>query len=126
MNEQYVYLLHFAKPIAPGRHTCQHYLGSAIDVDARLHEHLTGKGARLCQVAIERGIDFEVVRVWQTEPGAARQMERRLKNQKMGNRLCPICRNARKQAKRQLPMPWARPEYEALQFTLADVPEMRF
>jgi hypothetical protein len=126
MNEKWVYLLHFAKPIAPGRHTCQHYLGSAIDVDARLHEHLTGNGARLCQVAIERGIDFEVVRVWQTEPGQARQLERKLKNRKESPALCPICRNARLLTKYQLGFAWCNPVYDALQFTLADVPEMRF
>ena len=55
MYTDYVYLLHFSQPISPD-HTCQHYMGSAADVNVRLVHHLTGKGARLCQVANERGL----------------------------------------------------------------------
>ena len=87
MQTDYVYLLHFSQPISPD-HTCQHYMGSAADVTTRLIHHLTGKGARLCQVANERGIDYEIVRVWQAEPGKGRELERKLKNQKQGPKLC--------------------------------------
>jgi predicted GIY-YIG superfamily endonuclease len=83
----YVYLLHFDKPISPGRHTCQHYLGWAGNLAARLQQHRLGQGSRLCQVAKERGIGFSLVRVW---PGS-RELERRLKNRKEGPRLCPCC-----------------------------------
>jgi hypothetical protein len=126
MNEKWVYLLHFAKPIAPGRHTCQHYLGSAIDVDARLNEHLAGNGARLCQVANEREIDYQVVRVWQTEPGQARQLERKLKNRKNAPALCPVCSILRTTQRLQMAMPWAHPMYDRLQFDLTDVEPMEF
>lgn len=84
-----VYLLHFRKPISPD-HTCQHYLGFTDDLDARLNEHRNGNGARLTQVACERGIGFDLVRVWEGDRG----LERRLKNMKMSNRLCPICNPA--------------------------------
>ena len=57
-----VYLLHFQRPIST-HHTCQHYLGFALDLDARLAEHLSGRGARLTQVALERHIDFVVARI---------------------------------------------------------------
>lgn len=40
-----VYLLHFSDPIAPGRHTCQHYLGYADDLAPRVHAHAHGAGA---------------------------------------------------------------------------------
>lgn len=83
-----VYLLHFETPIAPGRHTCQHYIGSAKRLRDRIAEHRAGRGARLTQVALERGIAFRVVRTW---PDGGRQLERRLKNQKNGHRLCPVC-----------------------------------
>jgi predicted GIY-YIG superfamily endonuclease len=87
-----VYLLHFAAPIAPGRHTCQHYLGVADDLERRIAEHRAGRGSRLCEVAKERNISFEVVRVWE----GSRKLERRLKNQKNSPKLCPICRAQRK------------------------------
>lgn len=85
-----VYLLHFDRPIAPGRHTCQHYLGTADDLAVRIqqHEHGGQHAARLCQVAKERGIRFTVARVWQ----GGRELERQLKRRKDAPRLCPICR----------------------------------
>src|SRR5262245_6410586 len=81
-----IYLLHFERPISRA-HTCQHYLGWALDLDARLSAHRAGRGARLTQIAVERGIAFEVVRVW---PGD-RTLERRLKNRKESPRFCPLC-----------------------------------
>ena len=91
-----VYLLHFDSPIAPGIHTCQHYIGWAEDVFKRLEEHAAGRGARLTEVAKERGITFRLARVW---PGETRSFERRLKNWKMGPRLCPICIARRAESK---------------------------
>ncbi len=81
-----VYLIHFHNRISP-KHTCQHYIGFAYDVAKRLREHRNGTGARLCQVAIERGIDFEVVRRWE----GGRDLEKRLKAKHSGPRLCPVC-----------------------------------
>jgi hypothetical protein len=81
-----IYLLHFDKPISPA-HTCRHYLGYTDDLQRRIAEHRAGTGARLVQVANERGIGFEVVRVWRGDRG----QERKLKNRKEGPTLCPIC-----------------------------------
>lgn len=85
----YVYLLHFEAPIAPGRHTCQHYVGTCDDLAARIEQHARGSSdaARLTQVAHERGISFEVVRVW----SGGRELERRLKARKESPRFCPVC-----------------------------------
>ena len=83
----YVYLLHFERPIAPGRHTAQHYIGFAADLAARIQEHNTVHGARLTQVARERGIRFKVARLWLGDRG----LERRLKDRKEAPQLCPIC-----------------------------------
>jgi predicted GIY-YIG superfamily endonuclease len=82
-----VYLLHFDSPISEN-HTTQHYIGYADDVNARIKEHKAGHGARLTQVANERGIGFEVVRIWEGD----RKYERQLKNRKNAPRLCPICK----------------------------------
>jgi predicted GIY-YIG superfamily endonuclease len=81
-----VYLLHFERRISE-RHTCQHYLGWCKDLNKRLAMHRAGWGSRLTQVAIERGIGFEVVRTW----AGSRELERLLKNRKHGGRLCPVC-----------------------------------
>jgi predicted GIY-YIG superfamily endonuclease len=81
-----VYLLHFDRPISPD-HTCQHYMGSADDLERRIKEHRAGQGSRLCEVAKERGIGFVIVRIWQGD----RKLERKLKKRKNGPRLCPIC-----------------------------------
>lgn len=70
-----------------------HYLGSVEgntieDVERRVRDyHAKGRGARFTQVATDLGLTFEIVRTWD---GGKRE-ERRLKNQKQGPRLCPIC-----------------------------------
>ncbi len=78
-----VYLLHFQTPL---RHA-QHYLGSADDLATRLAQHRAGRGARLPQVFVEKGIDFQLVRTW----NGGRGLERQLKDQHNGRRLCPLC-----------------------------------
>ena len=85
----YIYLLHFDQPISK-KHTCQHYLGyTSRRITIRIQEHRKGmrSAARLTQVAKERGIGFRVVRTWR----GTRNDERRLKNRKSGNDLCPVC-----------------------------------
>jgi predicted GIY-YIG superfamily endonuclease len=84
-----VYLLHFSRPISD-KHTAQHYAGWAYRLDSRVNQHLKGRGARLTQVARERGITFEIAAAW---PGD-RNFERKIKNSKNLRRYCPICRKA--------------------------------
>ena len=81
-----VYLLHFSTPIS-NSHTCQHYIGSAKHLAERIQQHRLGNGARLTEVAKERGIDFTVVRVWV----GGRTTERQLKNRKNAPKYCPVC-----------------------------------
>jgi predicted GIY-YIG superfamily endonuclease len=89
-----VYLLHFSTPLDRGTSKngtalkCGHYIGWTNDLIARILDHLEGKAARLTQVCVERGITFTLARQWE---GASRTFERKLKNAKMGPRLCPIC-----------------------------------
>jgi predicted GIY-YIG superfamily endonuclease len=78
----YVYQLLFEKPISES-HPAQTYTGWAADLAARIQAHKLGRGARLTQVAKERGIGFEVVRVWR----GGRGTERRIKNLKNGRLL---------------------------------------
>jgi predicted GIY-YIG superfamily endonuclease len=83
MRTNVVYLIHFERSF---RH-CRHYLGSAVDLDARLRHHRAGTGSRLLRAVVAAGIKFEVVRTWD----GGRQLERKLKNRKNAPRLCPIC-----------------------------------
>jgi hypothetical protein len=85
----FVYLLHLDAPLSD-RHTARHYLGFCYHIPSRMAKHSAGTGARFMQVAKERGIGFQIARIW---PGD-RSFERQLKNQKNAPKLCPICRRA--------------------------------
>jgi predicted GIY-YIG superfamily endonuclease len=85
-----VYLLHFDRPISD-KHTCQHYIGYANNLESRVKFHRKGKsGVRLLEVAHERGIGFVVARIWE---GGDKELERKLKRQKQSPKLCPICQD---------------------------------
>lgn len=82
-----VYLLHLNTKL---KHA-GHYIGysqSARTLPARLAHHANGTGARFTQVCIERGITWQVAKVWD----ANRTFERKLKNRKGASRFCPICK----------------------------------
>jgi hypothetical protein len=84
-----VYLLHFCRKY----HHAGHYIGFVEDgeakLKARLERHRCGDGARLLEVIVGAGIDFECVRTWE---GADRHFERKLKKRKKAPQLCPVCR----------------------------------
>lgn len=107
--QQGVYLIHFEKKVSD-KHTCQHYIGYADNIARRFADHVSGNGARLTQVAGERGIPFRVVAIW---PGQDRNFERRLHNRKGSPKMCPICKCVHK-------------EEAAPDFTLDDVPALEF
>ncbi len=94
----YVYLLHFNKPLSHA----QHYCGFTPNgVEQRLAVHLAGNGARLVKAVVEAGREVEVARIWKHENWQeARSQERHLKRQHNGPRLCPICREVRKNGER--------------------------
>lgn len=91
-----IYILELERPLGSARHSARYYCGWCTDLDARLHEHRTGRGARMLAAAVERGIGFQVVH---TFPGT-RADERRLKNQKSMPR---IVQRLRKPASCTLP-----------------------
>jgi hypothetical protein len=79
-----VYLLCFERNFRHARH----YLGFVkYDLEGRLEQHRTGKGARLMEVISEAGIGFSLSRTWIGD----RKLERKLKKRKNSPRLCPIC-----------------------------------
>lgn len=80
-----VYILHFSEPISG---QAGHYTGFAENISGRLTHHRNGTGARLTQVAAERGITMTLARTFE---GADRAFERQLKQTKNIRRYCPIC-----------------------------------
>jgi len=99
-----VYALHLLDQVSPDR-TCQHYIGwtpgnDPIHLLNRLRSHMRGRGARLLQVAGERGIGFVVARVWW---GGSRELERQLKARKNGPKLCPYCRGKAPEERPRVP-----------------------
>jgi hypothetical protein len=87
-----IYLIHFERPI--GGHPrggprlfARHYLGHAVDLEARIAEHRRGQGSRLMAAVAAAGINFVVARTW---PGD-RALERRLKRRHDSPGLCPMC-----------------------------------
>ena len=87
MQTTTTYLIHLESPVGNDRHQASHYLGSACDVSARVARHRSGKGARLLAAAVERGIGFAVVRLWD----GGRGLERQLKQRGHAAELCPVC-----------------------------------
>ena len=79
-----VYTLHLSRPLAHAKH----YTGWAQDLTRRLEHHQNGTGARMLQVARERGIDWMVATV---QPGDKKR-ERQLKKQGGASRRCPLCK----------------------------------
>jgi len=85
-----VYLICLEKPLAAG-HPARHYMGYAHNPEAlrkRLACHAAGNGSRFMEVVGERGIRWQVTRLWMT---GDRDLERRLKNRHESPRLCPVC-----------------------------------
>ncbi|MFI6814737.1 hypothetical protein ACIBG7_20155 [Nonomuraea sp. NPDC050328] len=79
-----VYLLHFDRPYRHARH----YIGwTAGDLERRLQQHRSGKGARLLEVITAAGISFAVARIWD----GGRNLERSLKRRGGASRCCPLC-----------------------------------
>lgn len=81
-----IYLIHLSAPLGHAKH----YLGfveDRFDLERRLKRHRSGQGSRLLRACNERGIAYEIVRVW---PAGTRTHERRMKN-RASTQLCPTC-----------------------------------
>lgn len=96
-----IYVLHFSPAyVAPigttGRvKRAGHYIGSTAGrVEARLAEHLSGRGSPLVKAALAQGCEVVLAA---TFPGG-RDEERQLKASHHRERWCPICTRAPKTA----------------------------
>jgi predicted GIY-YIG superfamily endonuclease len=79
----FVYLIRLAKPLGNLKHKAWFYLGSTIDLDNRMEQHRSGRGAAMLRAANEQGIEYEIIKVV-TLPSShqARLLEVRLKSRK--------------------------------------------
>ena len=75
--------------LSPGVRHARHYIGWADDVERRVAQHVSGRGAALTRAAVRIGCAVAHVRSWD---GADRNFERRLKRRKNAAGLCPRCR----------------------------------
>lgn len=82
-----VYILHFE----PAYRHARHYVGWALDPDARIAAHLAGNASPLVRAAVAAGVQVSVAALL---PGS-RYLERRLKTWHKTGQFCPICRAAR-------------------------------
>jgi hypothetical protein len=89
-----IYLIHFDQPIGDlcnPRGFASHYTGWTLELPARLVDHAAGRGARLMQVVGERGIGWQLARIWT----GTRTRERSLKRSGGAARRCPVCQLTR-------------------------------
>lgn len=81
-----VYLIHFEQKL----HHAQHYLGFCEkgNLESRFETHRAGAGAKILRALNQRGIDYNIVRIWKN---VDRNFERQLKNKKKTRCFCPKC-----------------------------------
>jgi len=116
-TEGEVYILHFHQPLgnpANRRAQASHYVGFAEDLEARLAAQLAGRGAKIVQAAIARGIGFDIYH-WP----ACLAVEKLIKRRKETAVFCPTCAAARGRKPKGLPIPVLQ-----LALDLSDIPEV--
>jgi predicted GIY-YIG superfamily endonuclease len=86
----HVYLLHFDPPFGHAGH----YVGYTTrdNIGDRVAEHTSGRGARMCRLAVAAGCEIKLARVWRDVP---RKHELKIKGRSVKPR-CPICHPNRK------------------------------
>lgn len=87
----WVYLIHFERPLRTGKRSCQHYLGSSVNVEQRVRQHKQGNGALLLRLVNEVRIPWAVVKTWKTTVAERYKLERRLKRSRNYKRFCFRC-----------------------------------
>lgn len=82
------YLIHLDSPYPNGTHP-RHYLGYSRSIPRRFEMHKAGEGSKLLRACNERGIGYEISRIWQ---GATPLFESFCKTMKKSYSLiCPHC-----------------------------------
>lgn len=98
-----IYLFHFDRPLgnlANPRGQAQHYLGWALDAEARIATHLAGQGAKIVAAAIAAGIVLTPYIIG----GAPKEAEWIIKTRiKQTACFCPACCTTRRRRPRPLP-----------------------
>lgn len=61
----YAYLIRLDRPLGGQKHKARFYLGIAVNWRDRFIQHCRKQGAKMLKAAVEKGIPFRLVRVWQ-------------------------------------------------------------
>lgn len=80
-----VYIIHLETPLGHAKH----YVGWAINPEARIAHHANGSGSTLMRAVQQAGIEWHVSQVIE---GVDRYFERYLKNRGSATQYCPCCR----------------------------------
>lgn len=88
-----IYLLHFDRPFGHARHYLGFADGDTVNLERRMKQHGTARGAKLMVAVKKAGITWQTARIW---PDGTRTEERRLKNCGGSARQCPICKADKK------------------------------
>lgn len=91
-----IYVLHFVDKSGAnvGIGHAKHYIGFVgRDLDRRLGVHRYGEGAKIVKAVLNKGNDFVLALAFKLPLERARSVERRLKDNGSGVRICPLCAN---------------------------------
>lgn len=94
----YIYVLHFDNKLSHA----EHYIGCTTQPKDRLISHASGRGSRICQVLIERGIGWRLGMLATCSLTEMRLLERQLKRQHGAQPYCELCHNSPYQEPRRL------------------------
>ena len=87
-----VYVIHFEKPMFHA----SHYIGSSVNIPARLAVHHAGNGSPMLRAATERGIKWSLSHVMFCDnEHQARNLEKKIKRHKHNRDYCPLCRQSK-------------------------------
>jgi len=116
-----VYLFHFNAPLgnlSNPRAQARHYVGFSDDLDARIKQHLAGKGAKIVAAALKQGLVFELYH-WP----APLASEKLIKRRKETHVFCPACCASRGRKPRPIPIPAATVQL-AFDFDTGELPQV--
>ncbi|MDX2212592.1 MAG: GIY-YIG nuclease family protein [Oculatellaceae cyanobacterium bins.114] len=84
----YLYMVKLSRPLGTSQHQASLYLGSCIDINQRMREHNSGRGAKMLKVAGEQGIPYHLCRLLEVPTSQdARRLEAKYKRWKNNARV---------------------------------------
>lgn len=86
-RKAWIYVLHFDDPL----HHARHYTGCTLQLRDRLSAHAQGRGSRLCEVLLARGLHWTLGGLMTCSIQQMRRIERGIKDRHNGPQFCQTC-----------------------------------